>query len=114
MEINVGEKIKKAREEKNYTQDFMAAQLGKQQPAYSRLEKRGNEITVGELIAIANILSKPISYFLPETASLQNGQLHFLQQVDNFTNHYHYQMTDEQLKTLSQFLSNGSNSESQP
>ncbi len=103
--LNVGEKIKRAREDKNYSQEYMAAQLGIQQGGFSRLEKKTSEITIGELYEIANILEKPITDFLPETPAIQNNQCHFNQQAGNVIHHYHYQMSDEQLKLLSQLVS---------
>jgi len=85
--LNVGERIKKARENKNYSEEYMAAQLGMQQGGFSRLEKKTDEITLGELYAIASILEKPVTDFLPETPALQNNQCHFNQQAGNVIHH---------------------------
>jgi transcriptional regulator with XRE-family HTH domain len=54
--INLGSKIKKLRELKNFTQDFMASSLGISQGAYSRLELGESEITYGRLEKISEIL----------------------------------------------------------
>lgn len=54
--INLGSKIKKLRELKNFTQDFMADRLGISQGAYSRMELGESEITYGRLEKISEIL----------------------------------------------------------
>lgn len=53
---NLGSKIKKLRELKNFTQDFMADRLGISQGAYSRMELGESEITYGRLEKISEIL----------------------------------------------------------
>jgi transcriptional regulator with XRE-family HTH domain len=54
--INLGSKIKKLRELKNFTQDFMADKLGISQGAYSRMELGESAITYGRLEKISEIL----------------------------------------------------------
>jgi transcriptional regulator with XRE-family HTH domain len=54
--MNLGTKIKKLRELKNYTQDYMADQLGISQGAYSRMELGESEVTYGRLEKISEIL----------------------------------------------------------
>jgi len=52
----LGQKIKKLRELKNLTQDYMAQQLGVTQSAYSKIESNEVEITYTKLEQIAKIL----------------------------------------------------------
>lgn len=54
--MNIGTKIKKLRELKNFTQDYMAEQLGISQGAYSRMELGDSEMTYGRLEKISEIL----------------------------------------------------------
>lgn len=62
--MKIGNRIKKLREFKNYTQEWMALQLGLSQPAYSKIEKGDVSISVDKLIAIAEILEvNPSDFF---------------------------------------------------
>lgn len=54
--FGLGSKIKRLRELKNFTQDFMAEQLKVSQSAYSKLEIGETEITYKRLAQIAEIL----------------------------------------------------------
>ena len=51
-----GHKIKKLRELRNLTQDYMAEQLGIKQPAYSKIETDTGKIDVEKLEIIAQAL----------------------------------------------------------
>ncbi|TAF30912.1 MAG: XRE family transcriptional regulator [Cytophagales bacterium] len=52
----ITQKIKIIRELKNYTQDYMAEQLGVSQNTYSRMENGQIKITIDRFQDIANIL----------------------------------------------------------
>lgn len=54
----IGEKIRKAREEKRYTQDYMAAQLGLNQSTYCRIEKGEIRPSITQVQQIALLLGK--------------------------------------------------------
>lgn len=54
--MNIGIKIKKIRELRNYTQDFMAEILGVSQSTYSRFEKDEGDLTIHQLNRISEIL----------------------------------------------------------
>jgi len=54
--LTIGRKIKKLRELRNYTQDYMADQLGISQPAYSKMETDETEINHVRLTQIAKVL----------------------------------------------------------
>jgi transcriptional regulator with XRE-family HTH domain len=53
--MQIGQKIKKLRELKNLTQDYMAQELGITQSAYSRMELGETELTYNKLEKIANL-----------------------------------------------------------
>lgn len=63
MKNNVGQKIKKLRELRNYTQSYMAIELDITQQGYSKIEKEGR-LTVDQLERIATILKVDSSYIL--------------------------------------------------
>jgi transcriptional regulator with XRE-family HTH domain len=52
----IGHKIKKLRELKNLTQEFMANELGLNQSAYSKLESGSTEISYSKLEKVASVL----------------------------------------------------------
>ena len=56
MTVAVAAKIRKTREQKNYTQDYLAAKLKISQNAYSKTELGYTQITISRLTAIAEIL----------------------------------------------------------
>ena len=51
---NLGHKIKKLRELRNFSQEYMADQLGLSQSAYSKLETDQTELTYNRLSKIAD------------------------------------------------------------
>jgi len=63
----VGERIKNLREERNYSQSYMAGKLNISQKAYSKLESSETKLSVDNLIKIAEILETTINDIL-ETA----------------------------------------------
>ena len=63
MKNTVGQKIKKLRELRNYTQSFMAIELDITQQGYSKIEKEGR-LTVDQLDKIAKVLSVESAYIL--------------------------------------------------
>ncbi|MCS6824926.1 MAG: helix-turn-helix domain-containing protein [Cytophagaceae bacterium] len=59
--MNIGEKIKRIRELKNYTQEYMAEQLQISQSQYSRLESGESDLLYSRLEQIAKVLEMTIS-----------------------------------------------------
>lgn len=53
---NIGEKIKKLRELRNFTQDYMAIQLEMTQAGYSKIESGQTDITYSKIVEIAKVL----------------------------------------------------------
>ena len=74
----VGLKIRKLRELKNYSQEFMADQLGISQNVYGRIERSEQELTIDRLYRIAEILKiKAVDLLESELAHLiQNNRVH--------------------------------------
>jgi transcriptional regulator with XRE-family HTH domain len=68
----IGERIKRLRESKNYTQDYLASKIGMSQNAYSKMETGGSKITVERLEKIAEVLDIPIDELLTEEQKVFN------------------------------------------
>ena len=54
--IEIGDKIQKIRELKNFTQEFMAQSLGVSTTAYGKIERNETEMSLTKLERIAKIL----------------------------------------------------------
>lgn len=61
--------IRKQREEKNYTQEYLAAKLKISQNAYSKIELGYTKITLERLFQIADILETSISHLIEAAKS---------------------------------------------
>jgi transcriptional regulator with XRE-family HTH domain len=62
--LTIARKIRKAREHKEFTQDYMANKLQIEPTAYGRLERGDTSIKVDQLVAISRILNIEPEYFL--------------------------------------------------
>jgi transcriptional regulator with XRE-family HTH domain len=63
-DLKVGQKIKKIRELRNFTQEYMADKLAISQTSYGNLEREETEITLKRLLQVAQILEIKISDLL--------------------------------------------------
>ncbi len=63
MQVVAGN-IRKVREYRNYTQDYLAAKLGISQNAYSKIELGYSKITLDRLFHIALILEVEVTQLL--------------------------------------------------
>jgi transcriptional regulator with XRE-family HTH domain len=74
----IGNKIRNLREQKGYSQESLAQELGLTQPSYARLEKHDDRISIIRLIQIATILKTTVGELIDEKAqkviNLQNSQ----------------------------------------
>ncbi|WP_316799250.1 helix-turn-helix transcriptional regulator [Pedobacter frigidisoli] len=61
---NVAGNIRKIREYRDYTQDYLAAKLKISQNAYSKIELGYSKLTVDRLFQIASILEVEVAYLL--------------------------------------------------
>jgi transcriptional regulator with XRE-family HTH domain len=68
----MGNLIKKAREEKGLNQSQLAEKLSRSQATISDIENGKIEVSILTLILIAFELNKPISYFIPEMTFFTN------------------------------------------
>lgn len=66
MKTILGGDIRKYRDEKCYTQEYMAEQLGIGQSAYYKIDSGIAKVTLERLNDIANILEKTLELFLPD------------------------------------------------
>lgn len=62
--MNVGDKIKKLRELKNFTQQYMADQLELSLSGYGKIERNETDISISKLERIANILHTDVNTIL--------------------------------------------------
>jgi transcriptional regulator with XRE-family HTH domain len=65
---HVGQRIKKLRESKNLTQEFMANQLKISQNSYSRIETENTKLTTERLNDIAKVLDIPAEIIISNEA----------------------------------------------
>ncbi len=56
MSVNVGKKVRKIRELKGFTQEYLADQLGMSQRAYSKLERDEVKMSWDKIVAISKTL----------------------------------------------------------
>ncbi len=82
--ISLGDEIRKYRNERCYSQEYLASQLGITQSTYQRIESGSINITTNRLEQIANILSLPLNAFMKENENL-NGEFFLIakKELDN-------------------------------
>ena len=76
MSIETAIRIKKIREYRNYTQQFMADSLELSQNAYCKIENGTTKLTIDRLEEIATILDVPVESILSsqnQTFNIQNN-----------------------------------------
>lgn len=61
---NIAHTIRRVREERNYTQEYMASQLGISTKSYSNLENNIHRLTLDRLHRIAEVLDVPLTRLL--------------------------------------------------
>ena len=62
--MTISSKIKKTREKKGFSQEYMAENLNISQSAYSKLERRDKAINIEKLIEISRLLEvDPMDFF---------------------------------------------------
>lgn len=69
MYPKIGKKIQKAREAAGISQGELASRLGLTQAAFSNYELGKRRLYLKTIEQIANVLDKPLSYFLEDTAT---------------------------------------------
>lgn len=101
MKVRIGNRLKQARETKNFNQAEMAELLGVSSATYSRLERNDTSVSMDQLLSFSKTLDIPIQDFLPEIFSInnhnnENGQVGFV--IGDV--HYYYYTHDHALKEL--------------
>ena len=64
MNNSIGENIRKHREFKGYSQEYMAQELGINQSSYAKIEKGSTKLTVDRLQRISEVLEVEVSTLL--------------------------------------------------
>jgi transcriptional regulator with XRE-family HTH domain len=65
---NIGSKIRVLREQKGYSQESLAQELGLTQPSYARLEKQDERISITRLMQIAKVLKTSVAELIDESS----------------------------------------------
>ncbi len=60
----IGKQIQQAREEKGYSQEYLAGLIGCSQSALSNYEKGKRRLYLSQLEKLIEVLEKPIEYFM--------------------------------------------------
>jgi len=89
--IKIGRNIKKLRELRNYTQEYMAEQMKMSQSGYSKIEQDETDTPISRLNQIAEILQVS----LPDLLTFDENKL-FLQ----FHNQHNQNLTNVQIGTI--------------
>jgi transcriptional regulator with XRE-family HTH domain len=71
---NIGNRIRKLREHKGYSQESLANELGISQPSYARLEKCDKRINILRLIQIAATLQTSVAELIDEEIHSPSGE----------------------------------------
>ena len=112
--MNIGQKVRKIRELKNFTQEFMAEKLNISQQAYSMLEKE-DSVPFNRLQQISETLQIPIEHIIKyddqfifnnngEKAINNNIQYHYSDKIEKI-----YEDQIELLKEKIKYLENSIN-----
>lgn len=97
---DLSEKIRLIREEKKLTQNDVAMKLQTERSNYARLEKRGLDITVRQLLDIAHVLGVSVGELLGvETLENLNGRISTqdekINELMSFVNNYKEKLNDK-------------------
>ncbi len=74
MKHNIGYRIRKLRESKDYSQQNMADELGLTHSAYSKIETGKTDPSVGRVKQIAEILKVDVLHFFQEEVPAKVGE----------------------------------------
>ncbi len=71
---DIGKRIQRAREENGLTQEQLSARLGCTQSALSNYELGKRKISLSLLTEIAQILNRPLDYFMEPATEEKGGE----------------------------------------
>ncbi len=83
----LSEKIKRYREAKNYSQEYVAAQLGIAQNSYSKIENGHTSVSADRLIELAKVLDVPVENLLSEEAQSFSFNNSHIERFYNYIQH---------------------------
>lgn len=101
----IGQKIQQAREEKGYSQEQLAHLIGCSQSTLSNYEKGKRRIYWSQLEQMAQVLEKPIDYFMEAKPSNKvdtftgNGNKELLTLVNEF-----YSLNPEERRNVLEYI----------
>lgn len=116
MNNSIGENIRKHREFKGYSQEYMAQELGINQSSYAKIEKESTKLTVDRLQRISEVLEVEVSTLLNsskqpifnqtnENGSYANGYIENLYIENKEITEKLLQSKDELIKKLEEQVS---------
>ncbi|MCF7530585.1 helix-turn-helix domain-containing protein [Neisseria lisongii] len=97
VDQKIGKRIQLKRKEQGYSADKLSELIGISQQQLSRYERGVNKINVGHLIAIANFLHTPISWFFLDCVVEKEDDL-------NEWDQKWHKLNDEQKQNFVNFL----------
>lgn len=102
---DIGIKIQAAREEKGFSQEQLARLVGCSQSALSNYEKGKRRLYLSQLEKIAEILDKPLEYFVASLSSQHHSQpvADRNQRFDTIVNHLS-RLTDEEINEVMEYI----------
>ena len=103
---NIGFNIKRIRDQKGYSQEFMASRLNISQASYARMESQEIKLSIDRLQKIADILETDISAFLDSSKLTIQSQTYNEVAYGNGYVENLYVENKETLKKLIQTLEN--------
>lgn len=70
----IGERVKRLRMKKDYSQDYVASKLGMSQRAYSKIENNETKLSIEHLYKLGEVFEMPVSDILdPENRPVYNN-----------------------------------------
>lgn len=94
MSLDTGIRIKRAREYRNYTQQYMADQLTLSQNAYSKIESGATKLTIDRLEEIAKILEIPVDSLLTNEKQIFNMENNHIEKFYGYIENLHEENKD--------------------
>lgn len=89
MSIETGLRIKRIREYRNYTQQFMADKLELSQNAYCKVENGTTKLTIDRLEEIAKILDVPVENILSSEKQVFNLENNTIEKFYGYIENLH-------------------------
>jgi transcriptional regulator with XRE-family HTH domain len=80
-DISMGEKIRRQRVIKGFSQESVAFELGISQNAYSKIERNETEVSVKRIYQIAKALNVPVQSLLPKSFDFMALSLYGMKQT---------------------------------